>query len=384
MTVLRVAVVHSFYSSGQPSGENEAVRDQVRALRSAGHEVAVMAAHTDELARGRLYPVRATATVATGRGRTPIAELRAFAPDLVHVHNLFPNFARGWVRAWNGPLVATLHNYRPLCAGATLYRAGAPCTSCLDGDRWAGVRHGCYRDSRLATAPLAWANRRGATGDPLLRRADRLVVLSELSRRMYLQAGIAADRIAMIPNFVDEPDLGTDGASDGRWVFAGRLSAEKGALDLLRRWPESEPLDIIGDGELLDRARATAPSSVRFLGRLDRAELRRRLPSYLGLVFPSRCLEGAPLVQVEALAAGLPILAFDGSSVAESVRSLGTGAAVGWEEPLPPVLADAAERFPALRAHCRRVFDTYFTEHAWLRQVERLYHDALGVSPLVR
>ncbi|MFF8375716.1 glycosyltransferase family 4 protein [Streptomyces sp. NPDC015661] len=382
MTPLRIAVVHSFYSSGQPSGENEAVRDQVRALRHAGHEVALVAAHTDTLARSRLYPVRATVTVASGRGRSPIAELRAFAPDLVHVHNLFPNFGRGWVRAWDGPLVATLHNYRPLCAGATLSRDGAPCTSCLDGDRWAGVRHGCYRDSRLATAPLAWANRRGPTGDPLMRRADRLIVVSELGRRTYLRAGIAADRIALIPNFVDEPAPRTDGASDERWVFAGRLSPEKGSLDLLRRWPESVPLDIIGDGELLARARATAPSSVRFLGRLDRAELRRRLPSYLGLVFPSRCLEGAPLVQVEALAAGLPILAFDGSSVAESVRSLGTGTAVGWGDPLAPVLADAAERFPALRAHCRRVFDTYFTEDAWLRQVERLYHEALGISPL--
>lgn len=384
MSSLRIAVVHSFYASGQPSGENEAVRDQVRALRTAGHEVALVAAHTDALAARRFYAVRATARVATGRGRSPVAALRDFAPDLVHVHNLFPNFGRGWVRSWDGPLVATLHNYRPLCAGATLSRDGITCTRCLDGDPWAGVRHGCYRDSRLATAPLAWANRRGAVDDPLLRRADRLVVVSELSRRMYLRARIEADRVALIPNFVDDPGPCTAPRTDGppreRWVFAGRLSAEKGVLDLVRRWPESVPLDIVGDGELLDPARATAPSSVRFLGRLDRAELRRRLPSYLGLVFPSRCLEGAPLVQVEALAAGLPILAFDGSSVAESVRSLGTGATVGWQEPLAPVLTAASERFPGLRAHCRRVFDTYFTERAWLRQAEQLYREALGAT----
>ncbi|MGW5433716.1 glycosyltransferase family 4 protein [Streptomyces sp. NPDC004059] len=382
MTLLRIAVVHGFYSSAQPSGENEAVCDQVRALRAAGHEVAVVATRTDELAGSPLYPLRAAATVATGRGRRPTKELRAFAPDLVHVHNLFPNFARAWVRDWDGPLVATLHNHRPLCAGATLYRAGAPCTSCLDGDRWAGVRHGCYRGSRIATAPLAWAGRRGATGDPLLRRADRLIVLSELSRQMYLRAGITAERTTLIPNFVDGPSLGTEGPPNGRWVFAGRLSAEKGILELLRRWPESEPLDVIGDGELLDAARAIAPASVRFLGRLDRAELRPRLPSWLGLVFPSRCLEGAPLIQVEALAAGLPILAFDGSSVAESVRALGTGAVVGWDEPLRPVLADAAERFCTLRAHCREVFEAHFTEQAWLQQTERLYSEVLGRSPL--
>ncbi|MFG2824446.1 glycosyltransferase family 4 protein [Kitasatospora sp. NPDC048365] len=381
MTTLRIALVHSFYASAQPSGENEAVLDQARALRAAGHEVAVVAARTDELARRRLYPVRAAATVASGRGRTPVADLLAFAPDVVHVHNLFPNFGRAWVRGWDGPLVATLHNYRPLCAGATLYRGGSPCSSCLDGDRWAGVRHGCYRDSRAATVPLAWANRRGPAADPLLGRADRLVLLSELSRRTYLGAGIAAERTALIPNFVDDPATGDPVAPTGRWVFAGRLTAEKGALDLLRRWPAGVPLDIVGDGELLDRARSLAPPSVRFLGRLDRTELRRRLPSWLGLVFPSRCLEGAPLVQLEALAAGLPILAFEGSSVAESVRADGTGAVVSWDEPLPPALSHAAARFPGLRAHCRRVFEDSYTERTWLRSTEGLYREVLGVSP---
>ncbi|MEV7175495.1 glycosyltransferase family 4 protein [Kitasatospora sp. NPDC093679] len=378
MDTLRVALVHSFYASAQPSGENEAVRDQARALRAAGHEVTVVAAHTDEAARSPLHPLRAAATVATGRGRSPVAELRAFAPDVVHVHNLFPNFGRSWVRDWPGPLVATLHNYRPLCAGAALFRDGATCTACPDGSPFAGLRHGCYRGSRLATAPLAWANRRGPDGDPLLRRADRLVLLSESGRRTYVRAGVAAERTALIPNFVDDPVPRPAGGTGGRWVFAGRLTPEKGVLELLERWPADEPLDVVGEGELLDRARAAAPPQVRFLGRLDRTELRRRLPGWRGLVFPSRCLEGAPLVQVEALAAGLPVLAFEGSSVAETVRARGTGTVVRWDEPLGPVLAAAGARFPALRTHCRRIFEDHFTEATWLRSVEDLYCGVLA------
>lgn len=131
---MKIAVVHSFYTAGKPSGENALVRDQVRALGAAGHTVELFAAHTDELARDPLYPLRAAARVASGRGNSPLARLREFAPDVVHVHNLFPNFGRSWVRHWVGPLVATLHNYRPMCAAATLYRAGAVCTSCPDGD----------------------------------------------------------------------------------------------------------------------------------------------------------------------------------------------------------------------------------------------------------
>lgn len=382
MNPLRIGLVHSFYASGQPSGENEAVRDQARALAEAGHEVRMIAVLTDELARSRSYRLQAAATVATGRGRTPLARLREFAPDIVHVHNLFPNFARGWVRRWDGPMVATLHNYRPLCAGAALHRAGATCTECLDGDRWAGLRHGCYRQSRAATAPLAWANRGGAPADPVLQRADRLAVLSELSLRMYLRAGVPGHRMTLIPNFVTVPAARHALAPEGGegWVFVGRLTVEKGIVELLRRWPPTEPLDVVGDGELLDAARAAAPASVRFLGHMERTEVRRRLPAWRGLVFPSRCLEGAPLVHMEALAAGLPVLAFDGSSVAESVRARGTGTVVSWDEPLAPALSTAAARFPGLRAHCRRVFESCFSQRVWLDSTVKLYGELLDAE----
>jgi glycosyltransferase involved in cell wall biosynthesis len=374
---MKIAVVHSFYASGQPSGENEAVRDQVRALRAAGHGVELFAAHTDELTGDLFYPLRAAARVATGRGNNPLTRLRAYAPDVVHVHNLFPNFGRSWVRHWDGPLVATLHNYRPLCTAATLYRAGAVCTRCPDGQPWSALRYGCYRDSRAATLPLAWAGRLGPARDPLLARADRLVVLSRLGERTYRKAGVPAERLMRVPNFVDAPrSEEASGGDTGRWLVAGRLTAEKGVLELLRQWPAHEPLDIVGDGELLGACQAAASSSVRFLGRLDRSELRERMRSWRGLVFPSRCHEGAPVVEVEALAAGLPILAFEGSSVAESVREHGTGLVTEWNKPLAPVLMEATTRFPSLRTHCRQVYTDHFTERAWTTRIAEAYEEA--------
>lgn len=378
---MRIAVVHSFYTAGKPSGENALVRDQVRALDTAGHTVELFAAHTDELARDPLYPLRAAARVASGRGNNPLARLRDFAPDLVHVHNLFPNFGRSWVRQWAGPLVATLHNYRPMCAAATLYRAGAVCNRCPSGDPWAALRFGCYRGSRAATLPLAWAGRHGPARDPLLARADRLVVNSRLSEETYRQAGVPAGRLSLVPNFVDAP-VSEEAPDDttGRWLVAARLSAEKGVLELLRQWPADAPLDVFGDGELLAECRAAAPSSVRFLGRLDRAELCRRMPAYRGLVFPSRWYEVQPCVQVEALAAGLPTLAFEGSSVAEAVREHGTGLVTRWDQPLARVLAEAADRFPSLRAHCRQVYTDRFTERAWLARIAGVYEEATRVA----
>ncbi|MFF8945312.1 glycosyltransferase family 4 protein [Streptomyces sp. NPDC014864] len=374
---MKIAIVHSFYASGQPSGENVAVHDQVSALRAAGHDVRLFAAHTDELVRDPLYPLRAAARVASGRGHNPLAGLRAYAPDVVHVHNLFPNFGRSWLREWHGPLVATLHNFRPLCAAATLYRAGAECTRCPDGERWAGTRHGCYRGSRVATLPLSWAGRRGATADPLLARADRIIVLSALSRRTYERAGVPPERLALVPNFVRVSREGSSPAQSGRWLVAARLRAEKGVLELLRKWPETQPLDVVGDGELLTACKDAAPSSVRFLGHLDRNDLRSRMPSWRGLIFPSRWYEGAvPLVYIEGLAAGLPVIAFEGSAVAEAVRENGTGFVTRWDEPLYPLLAEAASTFPDLREHCRQVYAAHFAESTWTTRICGTYEEA--------
>ncbi|WP_127360607.1 glycosyltransferase family 4 protein [Actinacidiphila soli] len=383
---LHVALVHSVYGSESPSGENQAVLDQAQALRCAGHLVSTVAAHTDELQTTTLYKLRAGLTVATGLGRTPLAQLARLCPDVVHVHNLFPNFGRSWVSKWNGAIVATLHNYRPLCAVGTLHRDGALCTRCPDGERWSGLKLGCYRGSRAATLPLSWANRRGVSADPLLRRADRVVVLSERSRDLYVRFGLPESRLSLVPNFVSlrDPCGPAESAADEpddtrcRWLFVGRLSEEKGILQLLRNWPAGEPLDVIGSGPLDSACRAVAPRGVRLLGALPHQGLTARMPRYTGLVLPSVCPESAmPLVCQEALAAGLPVLARAGSAAADSVCRDGTGAVYRGDDDLPGALATARERFPLLREHCRHVHAARFTAKSWIRAMDAVYREAV-------
>lgn len=383
---LHVAIVHSFYGSESPSGENQAVLDQAQALRAAGHQVSMVAARTDDLRTSPLYTWRAGLTVTTGRGRSPLVPLARLRPDIVHVHNLFPNFGRSWVEKWPGPIVSTLHNYRPLCAVGTLHRDGALCTRCPDGDRWSGVRLGCYRGSRVATLPVSWANRRGVAADPLLRRADRLVALCERSRDLYVRFGLPEQRIALVPNFAgfrdprrpvepaaDEPD-----GTRSHWLYVGRLSEEKGILQLLRSWPAGEALDVIGSGPLESAVRAFASDTVRLIGGLPHGRLLERLPRYTGLVFPSVWPESAmPLVCQEALAAGVPVLALAGSAAGDSVRRDGTGAVFDAFDDMPRALALARDRFTALREHCRQVHAARYTARAWMTAVEVVYQEAI-------
>ena len=375
---MRIAIVHSFYSSRQPSGENGVVEAEVAALRRAGHEVALVAARTDDLEREPLYGIRAAARVATGLGRSPLGQLRRLRPDVVHVHNLFPNFGRRWAAELDVPLVATLHNFRPVCASGILYRGGEICTLCPDGDRFAGLRHRCYRGSAAATLPLAWANRRGPAVDPLLARADRLVMLSELAVEQLARVGIDRRKVVLWSNFLpDDLDPGPtppQAAPDG-WLYVGRLAEEKGIGLLARTWPRGRALRIVGEGPAADEVRRAmdANSSIEALGRRSREEVVALMQGSLGLVVPSRWFEAFPLVYAEAMAAGLPVLAWRPNAVAERVTADGTGAATSWGENLGPVLDAAEAEVRSLLARCRAVFEQRYGETAYVARATALY-----------
>ncbi len=375
---MRVAIVHSFYTRRNPSGEDAVVRAEVAALEAAGHDVHLVSVETDELAAGdRLYPLRAAARVATRRGRDPLAALDRIAPDVVQVVNLFPNLGRTWVDRVERPVVATLHNYRPMCANGYFFRDGGPCTDCVEGSRLSALRHACYRDSRLATLPLVVGGRGGAGDDPLLRRADRVVVLSELMRHWYVRDGVPAERVVVRDNFLPaglDPGAREPTERNGPFLAVGRLSAEKGIVELVRAWPEGHRLEVVGEGELEPAVRAAAADrpGVEVLGRLPREDVLARLRRSRGLVFPSRWFEGQPLVHLEALATGTPTLAVGPNVVVEMVRRDGTGAAGDDLDDLASLLAGwdaSSER----QRTCREVFERRHTEAAWVAATERLW-----------
>ncbi len=79
-------------------------------------------------------------------------------------------------------------------------RDGAVCEDCAGRTPWRGVKHACYRDSRAASAALALSlvvHRSLKT----FARIDRFLAVSEFVRGKYVEAGIAAARVTVKPNF---------------------------------------------------------------------------------------------------------------------------------------------------------------------------------------
>lgn len=97
---MKIAVIHSFYSSESPSGENSVVEAQVEALRSEGHDVALLRKDTDHESEGMFYAAKAALAAANVYGPSASRQLESFNPDVVHVHNLFPQLGSNWLKQW--------------------------------------------------------------------------------------------------------------------------------------------------------------------------------------------------------------------------------------------------------------------------------------------
>jgi glycosyltransferase involved in cell wall biosynthesis len=374
---MKIAVIHSFYSAASASGENAVVSAQVAAMQRAGMDVGLISVSTDDLARRPLYAARTAIRVAMHSGESPLHQLRAMQPDVVHVHNVFPNYGTAWLQQWEGPVVTTLHNFRPVCAAGTLFRDGHPCTLCPDGSAANAVRHKCYRGSTVATLPLAIRTRHGVHGDPLLRRSDHTIVLSERARAMYDSFGLEG-RVTVVPNFVPDPGAPRTPPTAGSWVFAGRLTPEKGIIELMRHWPADRRLHVYGDGPALADAQSIAPDSVHFHGLRHSGEVAQALAGASGLIFPSMWAEGSPISYIEALAAGRPVVSYSGNTAADDIEQSRAGVVFHDWTSLTEALDNCERNLDELGRNARLRFESVFSEDSWLKTIQNLYAELTG------
>ena len=222
-----------------------------------------------------------------------LADLR---PDLIAAHSSKAGIlARLAARRLRVPVVFTVHGW-----------AFTPGVPALDA--------AVYRRVERLVGPLA----------------SRIIAVSEYDRRLGLEARVAPpDRLVTVHNGMADvpPELRADpGRSPARLVMVARYGAQKDhptllrALASLRQYPWE--LDLIGDGPLLGETEALA----RELGLADRVHLlgqrsdvdRRLAAAQISLLITN--WEGFPLSILEAMRAGLPVVASDVGGVAESVR----------------------------------------------------------------
>ncbi len=285
------------------------------------------------------------------------AALRALRPALVSTHSS----KAGWIgraaaRSLGIPVVFTAHGWA--------FTEGVP-----------AVQRGTYWLAERLAAPLS----------------SRVITVSEHDRQLAIRLGVLpAQKVVTVHNGMPDvlsPSLGGPSASPLRMTMVARFQDQKDhgllltALSGLMGIPWE--LDLIGDGPLQAAVEAQArrlgiAERVRFLGlRRDVAELLAQSQLF---VLATRW-EGFPYTILEAMRAGLPVVASDVGGVQEAVVHGETGFLVprGDEQALRQRLSDMLAS-PDLRrrfgAAGRQRFEATFTFDRMIDKTAAVYHEA--------
>jgi glycosyltransferase involved in cell wall biosynthesis len=343
---VKVVVAHNRYREAVPSGENVIVDTEIAQLTAAGVEVVPFLRSSDSI-RDLPPAQKALLPLAPIFGRAAQRDLAAVLaehrPDVLHLHNPYPLLSPQVVRTAHEhgvPVVQTVHNYRQVCSSGLYFRDGHNCRDCRGKVfGWPAVVHRCYRGSAAQSAVMATtlAVHRGTW-----RSVDRYVALTDRIAAHLVDYGIPADRIVVKPNGL--PDPGEPAPLGDGFLYAARLSAEKGLPLLLEAWrrhPDGAlgPLRIAGDGELRPLAERAAAerADVTYLGPLDRVEMTAARQAAAVIVAVPTWDDVLPTVILEAMAAGRPVV---GTAVGGIPYLLGNDPAAGWlADPDPAALA---------------------------------------------
>jgi glycosyltransferase involved in cell wall biosynthesis len=325
---LRLLLTHNRY--GMPSGEETVIAGITAVLLAHDHSVRAFERSSADIRTARQAVKAFFSGIYSGEARCAFAkELSRNRPDLVHVHNVFPLISPSVLpvcRQAGVPVVMTVHNYRLICPDGLHMTDGQVCQRCCGGREYWCVLRNCER-SIFKSLGYALRNYVARRFRLFMDNVTLYAALTEFQKCRLIAAGLAEDRIVVIPNMAELPGPQPQWQL-GQYVgFVGRVSPEKGVNLLVSAGREHKdiPFKIAGDFSRLSELPGQASANVEFLGALSRASVSNFYSQCRMIVLPSIWFEGFPMVLAEAMLHGKPVICSNIGGLGEIVEDGLTG-----------------------------------------------------------
>lgn len=336
---MRVLLANDFYAPHAVGGAEALVQGLAAGLRSRGHEVMVVTArisgtqaqeriHTIPVCRIGQFPgYRRSLALSSGTapGRLSLstaadfqAVTRAFRPDVVHFHNVWllgPDI----LHLATGRKGVTLHDYWPICVRRSMMRTNW--RSC------SGPAPVACRLCRLR-APATWQSlnlltleRERARHTGALESCDFTTAPSSFMAQSI--ARVSRRRPFVVYNGINPTVATSPGSAGGYTLFAGRPTREKG-YDLALAAFTLPGMDRY---HLRIAAAVAAPRSrnVVVMGRQPPERMSQLIAGASCVIVPSIWPENCPMIVLEALRAGVPVVGSRIGGIPELVEDGVTG-----------------------------------------------------------
>lgn len=212
-------------------------------------------------------------------------------------------------------LMMVFHDYKAVCPRNNLYDGKNICTACAGGKFYQVALHKCRFGSFLHSSLLAVESYYNNSFRHAYQYPDILLSPSYFLAGQFAQMGFKRPiQVLHNPIEVDKvPRLPLKTNVERRFLYAGRFTKDKGLelyLSLPGKFPDST-FFIAGHGEMEEEVRKAAATytNLVYLGVLNKRDLFHQFRQTDFLVLPAIWYENNPMIIIEAMTSGLPVIA---------------------------------------------------------------------------
>lgn len=379
-----VLIVHNFYKSTLPSGENAVVEREVALMRK--HEVPVSThfLQSDVILANRLlksYTLFKLTRVGRPLLRSELRRVLSRSSErILHAHNVMPSFSFDIfdiAHELGMKTVLTLHNCRLFASLTHVIGPNGATRAISERDTEQLKRMPPLYSSRLMNRIYTAVIANAWTSGTISKRIDRFICMTHFHQHLLISHGIPREKIAVKPHFIDCNRAISSNVEDYA-IFVGRVGPEKGILPLARALSQAKiRLVVVGDGP--DAAELRSIPGIQLLGMRPHAEAVDLISKARFLVMNSTCYETFGLVLIEALACGTPCLVPRFAGFQEIISEGRTGASFEFEN-----MDDLASKALALwnsgatmRSACQEEYRSRYTSDVNISIMKQIYDGLL-------
>ena len=262
--------------------------------------------------------------------------LDEFKPDIVHLNNFQRQLSASIIdpiKSRNIPIVFIAHDVQAICPAITMMDNDKNiCEKCMKGKYLNCIKKKCNKGSTLKSIVGALEGYYYRTKNIYTKKIDFIITPSEFYREKMIEDGIPENKIKALHNFVELKDYDLEVSDEGYALYFGRLSKEKGILNLINAFtklkegklyiagegPEKETIEnIIKENKLEDR--------VKLLGFLNSDQMKETIRKCKFVIVPSIWYENCPYSVMETLAIGKPVIGANIGGIPELVKNEQSG-----------------------------------------------------------
>lgn len=258
--------------------------------------------------------------------------LDEFKPDVVHLSNFQRQLSASIIKPIKErkiPIVFTAHDVQAICPAITMMDNDKnTCELCMKGKYINCIKKSCNKGSKLKSALGAIEGYYYRNHKIYTDKIDYIITPSEFYKSKFIEDGVNENKIQAIHNSIEMNDYNVETRDDGYALYFGRLSKEKGIINLINAFtkckngklyiagegPEKENIEnIIKENKLEER--------VKLLGFLNKEQMTDVTRKCKFVVVPSIWYENCPYSILETLAIGKPVVGANIGGIPELVNN---------------------------------------------------------------